>query len=97
MNLHRTPSGLLLATDKPIEPPKPPEHPVRAVIREHLAKMADELGRFEQTTHGRIRLAGDDIEQVGDELANCYSDPTAFRISELSQSIRSLLKEAEKK
>ncbi len=94
MNISTTPSGLILATDKPIVPPAPPEHPVRAVIRKHLAALADELDGFEQTTHGHIRLPPGGIGSVAEEIVNCYDEPRAFSISSLSQEIRVLLKEA---
>lgn len=57
------------------------EHPVKEIIRRKLAELADELCRFEQTTHGSLVLSLGAIEE-------CYKNPTAFTISELSQQCR---------
>lgn len=64
----------------------------RAVVRKHLLALGDELGEFEQTTHGRIVLTTG-IEGVALELADCYRKPSAFNISNLSQAIAALVKE----
>lgn len=87
----KTASGILVpqATAEPA--PKPPEHPSRQAIRNALEKLADDLGAFEQTTHGRIKFF-DGIDDVVREIAECYSNPTAYHISNLSQAIRAFVK-----
>lgn len=90
MKLQERPSGLLVPATKP-EPP--PEHPVRKVIREAMAKVAEELGNFEQTTHG---ILGDGtVYSVAGALARCYEDPRAYTISDLNQLIDQFVKAAQ--
>jgi hypothetical protein len=82
-------SGLLVALEKPTPPP---EHSVRQVIRDAMAKLAEELGNFEQTTHCVI---GDgSIRSVADALRDCYDDPRAYTISDLNQLIDQFLAKA---
>lgn len=89
MTFQERESGLLVATEKP---PAPPEHPVRAVIRDALANLAGELDAFEQTCHGHI---GDFcINEVAHALISCYESPGAYEISDLGQVIRGFLKGA---
>ena len=64
------------------------EHPVRAVIREHLRNLAAALGQFEQTTHASLFLPGS-MWNVTEALRDCYEKPSAFRISELDQRLTS--------
>lgn len=92
MNIQERESGLLVATGKAPRPVPPPEHPARKVIRDALAKLSNELGEFEQTTHGVIGQFT--IENVASKLAVCYERPTAYSISNLSQYIDGLLREA---
>lgn len=70
------------------DPPPPPEHPARKVIREALRKLSDELDQFEQATHG---IGDSHMETVGSYLADCYEHPTPYSISSLSQVINNLL------
>jgi hypothetical protein len=82
MNVNERESGLLV----PSEPR--PEHPARKNLRDALANLANELGEFEQTTHGM--LGPFDIESVARHLVECYERPTAYSISSLSQVIRGM-------
>ena len=62
----------------------------RTVIRESLAKLADDLDQFEHTTHG---CGGPfTVEAIGTALAEAYKRSDSFTISELSQQIRGFLK-----
>lgn len=58
------------------------EHLVREIIRRKLNELADELGQFEQTTHGSI------VTPLGNAFEKCYEKPSAFTISELAQQCR---------
>jgi hypothetical protein len=94
VNLHLRESGLVVATDKPPEPPPalvPPEHPVRAVIRDALRTLADGLSHFEQTTHGSLMARMATAELVSEALVRAYDKPDAYSISELSQRIRAFV------
>jgi len=82
-------SGLLVPVTKP-EPP--PEHPVRQVIRDSMAKLAVELEEFTHTTHGV--LSGGKMDSVGSALVECYEQPSAYTISTLYQVIEQLLAKA---
>ena len=68
---------------------------VRGVILANLERLADDLGQFEQTTHGAM-LTGR-IEDVSRELADAFREPTAFNVSNLSQAIRGMVKHTETK
>ena len=59
---------------------------LRESIRHWLRFLNRELGHYEQTTHSHI-FAGRSLEDVLAELVKVYNDPTAFNISNLSQSI----------
>ena len=61
--------------------------------RDALSGLDEGLRQFEQTTHGHI--VGYGIDAVAEDLARCYADPRAYTISNLSQSIRRLLLDAE--
>ena len=62
---------------------------MRAVIREGLQRLNDDLGDFEHTTHG---VLGDgSIDAVARHLSYCYEDPSAFSVSSLSQVINQFL------
>lgn len=66
---------------------------VRAVILKHLAALAEDLGEFEQTTHGQV-VFGPVMKMVSVYLDECYKEPTAYNISNLSQGIRQMVKYA---
>lgn len=85
-------SGLVVPYSAP-EPPKP-EHPLRKAIRKLLRQLDEcELMEFEMTCHGCLFMNGSPtIEAIGKELAECYNDPSAYRISNMSQYIRAFLK-----
>lgn len=58
----------------------------RAAVRSAITDLDAELGNFEQTTHGSLRASGT-VQQLAKSLVAAYLNPTAFNISELSQSI----------
>lgn len=80
-------SGLIA----PTEPPKPPpEHPARKVIRDALAELSKNLGRFEHATHGC--LGPFNIEAAARTLVDCYNNPSDYTISDLAQHIDGFVK-----
>lgn len=85
MHLQHRASGLVVASDKPPVAVKPPEHPVRQVIRDALVSLSENLGQFEQTTHGC--MGPFNIEALAEALVGAYKVPGAFSISELAQHI----------
>lgn len=66
---------------------------LRAVVRKVLVELDDELGQFEQTTHGRIVLANG-IEGFAGDLVACWKNPSSHSVSNLSQAIGYFLKES---
>lgn len=90
MFVQQNDSGLLVATDKKPEPPKPPRHPVCDTILSALLQLRIALADYEQTTHGGI--GPNRIEDVAKALVDAYSKPTAYTISELDNKIRCLEK-----
>lgn len=61
----------------------------KTAIRDALRSLQQSLGRFEQTTHGRLGPAT--INDVASELAACYENPNAYQTSQLSQVIEAFL------
>lgn len=66
------------------------EHLAKAMIRDALSKLSAALADLEQTTHGYI--GSDDIRCIADNLTACYQNPSAYSVSNLSQSIERFLK-----
>jgi hypothetical protein len=63
----------------------------REVIINALSQLAEDLGQFEQTTHG----AGGPFNfiRLGDALAAAYREPNSYYVSDLSQMCSGIVKE----
>ncbi len=68
----------------------------REVIIEALSDLDTKLGQFEQTTHGQLNF-GDPLEAVGYDLRVAWHHPSAYNISNLSQSIRQFVEREQAK
>ncbi len=66
------------------------EHEVRTAIARNLRQLRNDLGGFEQTTHGTLGRGS--IEAVTSDLESCWDEPTPYWISNLSQHIEQFLK-----
>jgi hypothetical protein len=64
-------------------------HRVRFVILTAMSQLDDALRDFEHTTH--CHLGNGSIEMVCEEIAKAFHNPSGFTISNLSQSIQSML------
>ena len=69
---------------------------VRTVIHSALYRLLDDLGDFEQTTHGSIFDDGT-LDSVLAGLKQCYESPGRHSISELDQRIRKFLDHDERR
>ncbi len=67
----------------------------REAILQALTRLADDLGQFEQTTHGSTGPFN--FIRLGDELAFAFRQPDAYSISCLSQMCRGIVKELTEK
>jgi glutathione S-transferase len=65
---------------------------VRAVIAKHLAALADDLGQFEQTCHAILFGSPPPVAEVAARLVEAHDTPTAYAISELTQTIEAFVK-----
>ena len=63
----------------------------REVIINALSQLADDLGQFEQTSHGSTGPFN--FIRLGAELAAAYRTPDAYYVSCLSQMCRGIVKE----
>ncbi len=63
----------------------------REVIMNALARLADDLGQFEQTTHGSTGPFN--FIRLGDSLADAYRTPDAYFVSDLAQMCRGIVRE----
>ena len=81
-------SGLVVPREKPADPP---EHPLRPMIREALAALAEKMN-FTMTTHGC--LGPHNIASVASSLIAAYENPTPYSISNLYQHAQGLCKDA---
>ena len=66
-----------------------PSPSVPEVIRNALARLSDDLKKFEQTTHGTMEPYC--MDGVARALVACYENPSAYTVSTLSQVIDGLL------
>ena len=91
-----TPGGILIPAPPPPAPPSPAtirhNARVRGVILTALRRLSDDLGDFEQTTHGCIFPHGNPIRGLGGPLANALECPSAYNISELAQHLAAVLR-----
>jgi hypothetical protein len=67
----------------------------REVIVNALSQLADDLGQFEQTTHGSTGPFN--FIRLGDSLAAAYRKPDSYFVSDLSQMCRGILNELTEK
>ena len=71
---------------------KPEQRYFQESIQQWMLMLDRELGHYCQTTHESMSPQGGGIDTVSKALTECYNEPTAFNISELSQCIRKWVK-----
>lgn len=57
----------------------------RTAVLKHLAALADDLDRFEQTTHGLLFGSAD---HLGKYISDVLGNPNAYNTSNLAQCLR---------
>jgi hypothetical protein len=67
------------------------ENQIRIIVKSWLAQLEDELGEFDQTTHGMINVTDISLMGVFSYIELMYKKPNALTISNASQAIHAFL------